>query len=215
MKLNQYSLLALLAASTVIVNGCSTMREQETPSTEQQPGTASSDQPRSQMSMAQMMDELALNELHHINQKEIMMSEMAERKAQSPQLKQQAGAIMADHKALESQVKAAAEAQKVELGTFTPSTFEKSTMDRLDKLSDAQFDQAFMRQLTMSHQMAAKQLKLTRSQVTNPLVARLINQTMPKITQHSQMIKQSAGIAGDEATLEQDTSPSTSSTLGE
>lgn len=224
MKLKNLTQFCLVMASALAFGACSTTSDKQSSdqsgasaeqgaSSEQMSGQSSgmsSDQSseqqagsaQQQMSPSQMMAEMALNELHHINQKEIMLSEMAQNKAQSPEIKQTAQKVMQDHQALEKQVETTAKEQKVELTSFSPSTSEKAMMSRLEQLSGQQFDQAYAQTMLHSHQMATQQLKMTRKQVKNPQITSLIDQAMPKISQHTQASKKAKQAAGQAASSE-------------
>lgn len=147
----------------------------------------SQDQSKGMWSKDVAVNEMALNRLHHVNQKEIELARLAQDKAQSQELKTSAQQIMKDHQALETRVQEVAKSQNVKLQDFQPSTFEKAFMDRLKELSGSQFDQAFMQNMMMGHQEVAQDLRLARNDVQNSQVRQLIDQAIPRIQQHRQM----------------------------
>ena len=149
-----------------------------------QPGQAMSE---AKLSPAQLNQEMVLNQLHHMNQKEIQLSQMAIEKAQSPQVKNAAQEMLKDHQALETRVQELAKAQQLQLSDFQPATDEKQMMDRFGKLSGRQFDAAFMQNVHFSHKAAMENLKLARSEVRDPQIRSLIDQTIPKVSQHKQL----------------------------
>lgn len=141
------------------------------------------------MSEQQMLwqKELALNQMHHINQKEIAMAEMAKEKSENAQVKAMADKILADHQKLKDQVKSVADAETVSLHSFQPATHEAAFMDRLRSMEGAEFDRAFMTSMKMSHESALRDLRFSQSMVKDPEVAALIRGAIPSIRSHGQM----------------------------
>ncbi|HUP56643.1 MAG TPA: DUF4142 domain-containing protein [Bdellovibrionota bacterium] len=146
--------------------------------------TGSSDQ---QMSMEQMQREMVLNRLHHINQHEIELAQLAQDKAQSTQVKSAAQMILTDHQKLDEQVKQSAQGFGFELQGYQAATHEKLGMDRIKNLSGIQFDQTFVKMMKMGHKEAGQLLKGMRADIKDSQLRTLIDATLPRIKAHGQM----------------------------
>jgi putative membrane protein len=141
---------------------------------------------------------MAFNQLHHINQKEIAMSQMALDKAQSEDVKHAARQMIQDHQALDNRLQESARNQNIDLLTFTPATHEKATMDQMKKLSGSQFDQAFLENMRGSHMEAEQTLSQLDRESDNQMVRTLVSEAMPKIRAHRDAsIQGQRGIASD------------------
>jgi putative membrane protein len=146
--------------------------------------TGSSDQ---QMSMEQMQREMVLNRLHHINQHEIELAQLAQDKAQSTQVKSAAQMILTDHQKLDDQIKQSAQGFGFELQGYQAATHEKLGMDRIKNLSGSQFDQTFVKMMKMGHKEAGQLLKDMRADIKDSQLRTLIDATLPRIKAHRQM----------------------------
>lgn len=131
-----------------------------------------------------LADELALNELHHVDQKEIALTELALKNSESEGIKGTARQINNDHHAFERQVDALAKERNIDLKSFSPATYEKVEMDRLSKLKGQSFDLAFMQQMQTSHKVAINQLRLTESKVKDPGIKGILNYSLKHMGQH-------------------------------
>lgn len=131
--------------------------------------------------------ELALNQLHHINQKEMRMSQMALDKTENAQVKAMATKILADHQKIESRVKAVAESENIPLHSYQTATHEAAFVDRWEKMEGKDFDQAFLASMKTGHDMAIGDLKIVERSAHDPEVAALIRGAMPSIRQHDRM----------------------------
>lgn len=154
-------------------------------SSEQMGGTAANEVASTPFSREQLVAELTLNELHHLNQKEIQMAQLAQEKAESAQVKQHAQRVLTDHQNLETRVQEVAESKNVKLQDFQPSTYEKAVMDRLRSLSGKEFDMAFNWNMKDGHHRAIQTLRMQRKTVKDPQITSLISQAIPKMRQHA------------------------------
>jgi putative membrane protein len=172
------------------------------------------------MSMEQMQREMVLNRLHHINQHEIELAQLAQDKAQSTQVKSAAQMILQDHQKLDDQVRSSAQGFGFELQGFQAATHEKVGMDRIKSLSGSQFDQVFVSMMKAGHKEASEALKGLRADLKDTQLKSLIDAALPRIKAHRQMtaslerdlksgMSQKAGEAAGEAAGEM---PSASST---
>ncbi|RZA00196.1 MAG: DUF4142 domain-containing protein, partial [Proteobacteria bacterium] len=138
---------------------------------------------------ALMNREVALNQLHHINQKEIAMANLAASRSSRSAVKNTATRIKADHQALETRVEEVARARSVTLAKYTPATYEEVTMDKLEALEGADFDTAFAQVMKDGHKLTSAQLRILRNRVSDREVLALIDQALPKVRMHEEKSK--------------------------
>lgn len=166
-------------------------------------GQQTQDKQSMQSMQRQWSKEMALNQLHHVNQKEIEMTKMAQDKAQSPELKNFAKQMQTDHTNLDNRIKDVAKTSNVELQKFQPADYEKATMSRLGDLKSGQFDQMFTWTMVRGHEDALADLKRTSDTVQDQQVRSLIQEAMPRMRQHLDMARTmsqsiSRGVASDQ-----------------
>jgi predicted outer membrane protein len=125
-----------------------------------------------------------LNELHHINQREIALAEIAKAKATTAAAERVADAVIATHEKLDARVETAAERAGVELGAYQAATHEQAVMDSLHDLNGKDFDRAFLENMKMSHENAAADLRRAKQSTKDPLLTRAINETLPELEKH-------------------------------
>ncbi len=128
--------------------------------------------------------EVALNRLHHLNRKEIDMAKMGESRAKTASVLTLAHQIRADHEKLENKVVALAKRRNINLESFQLSTYEQAIRDRLDNLSGAPFESAFLRVMERGHEEASTQLRMVRNDLADTEVRGLINEALPQIAAH-------------------------------
>jgi putative membrane protein len=132
---------------------------------------------------------------------EINPSKLAQQKAQNPQVKEYAQRMIKDHGMLEDSLRALERRENISPAPNPISqqlhSQTQSTMTRLQSLSGAEFDQAYMQAMVQSHQEALNmidnqllpatqdpQLRMALSQQVRPIVmshleaARQIQQSM-------------------------------------
>jgi predicted outer membrane protein len=149
--------------------------------------TASSDNYSSTFSRDQFASEMVLNHLHHMNQTEIQLAQLAEERASSEQFKTMSKQMLTDYQSFDSRVQEIAKSMNFSLDSYQPATYDRSALERLRSLSGSQFDQAFSWVLYNNHQDSLQDLRGFRKEVKNPQINSLINQVMPKIQQHASM----------------------------
>lgn len=143
-----------------------------------------SENPNPQMDPMMVQNTMVLNQLHHINQKEIAMAELAKSKTTGMQAKNMADRLIADHEKMDERLKIVAERAGVELASFQPATHEMAMMDTMKELEGKQFDQAFMQSMKASHEMALENLRAAKRLVKDPQIIQAINEAMPQIQKH-------------------------------
>lgn len=168
-------------AGTVLMMSATVYADDTTQSSqEQQPGKKAG-----MMSPEKIQQSAVLNELHHLNQKEIRMGEMAQNKAQSPEVKEFAKTMVQDHKKLENTLRKQAQNQQVSLSDYKAAGYEEETMNNLEQLSGTEFDRAFMELGKLSHKQDIQELQATQDAVENQQIKDLVkNDVMPILQRH-------------------------------
>ena len=81
---------------------------------------------------------------------EVELGQLAQQKASSEEVKKFGERMVTDHTKANDELKAVAQKENVELPQ-EPSAKDKATKARLEKLSGAQFDQAYMKDMVKDH----------------------------------------------------------------
>jgi predicted outer membrane protein len=143
-----------------------------------------SEDPLPESDPALVQKTIVLNELHHINQREIALAEIAKSKASTAAAERVADAVIATHEKLDSGVEDVARRAGVELGAYQAATHEQAVMDSLRDLNGKDFDRAFLASMKMSHESAAADLRRAKQYTKDPLLSRVINDTLPELEKH-------------------------------
>lgn len=129
----------------------------------------------------------AMSTLHQTNQKEIMLSEMALKKASSPEVREYAQMIVQDHQQNEKQLTSMARTLGVELQTQPdPAQMKKNqqTMQKLQGAEGQQFDQMYVQTMIDGHLEAIQKLSKAQGQIDNQQIAQLMSATLPVLQKH-------------------------------
>ena len=155
---------------------------------DEQAGTAPSKQSKQTvMTPDKMKQSTALNEIHHLNQKEIETAKLVQKKAQSPQLKEYAQTILRDHQQADSKLMDLAKSQNIELSKYEAAGFEKSTRQALEKMSGMEFDRSFVEMAKMDHKQNLQEVKTTTDTIQNTQIQQyLTSELMPALEKHQQ-----------------------------
>lgn len=143
-----------------------------------------SDQSNMSPEMRKFQTVMMLNQIHHINQKEIALSRIALDKSQSQEVKNFAQKMVTEHGQADQKVSDLAKSQDVSLEKFQPATYEKVESDRLAKLDGQQFDQAYMASMRMGHRHALRDLEAARNETQDPQLKSLISELTPSVRAH-------------------------------
>jgi len=128
-----------------------------------------------------------LNRAHQMNEEEEDMASMLNSKAGDNQaLMTMATTIKDDHEANDSAVKALAKQENVDLRSYHPN---KALKDRLDNLNGAAFNQAFLDSQLKDHRRALHEFEQAKSQPQSRDMKVYIDQTIPVLRSHMQMVE--------------------------
>jgi len=128
-----------------------------------------------------------LNKAYQINKSEEDMASLLSNKAgDNLALSTLATTLKDDHEANESAVKSLASEENITLESYRPDNTLKS---QLDNLNGAAFDEAFLKQEATDHRVALHTFEETRHQVENRDMQLYIDETIPLIRAHLEMIE--------------------------
>jgi putative membrane protein len=191
------AVLALTAAPLLAQQpgGSSTTdRQGSTPATTQsgsQPAPrsgSSTTQPGAQASSRQAMnpDHAVVMEAAMGGMAEVELGQLASQKAESEAVKQFGQRMVTDHGKANDELKALAQSKNITLQTTLDSK-HKATLDRLSKLTGAQFDRAYMQDMVSDHQKDVAAFRKEAQSGKDPEVKAWAAKTLPTLEEHLKM----------------------------
>lgn|GEM_PF-887406 len=135
------------------------------------------------------------------NSAEVALAQVAERKAQSAEVRQFAQMLRRDHERANQQLQPIAQAHNVSLNQSLDSKHQKK-LDRLQKLSGTEFDKEYATEMLKDHQKDIQKYEHASRNITESDVKQYVDSTLPKLRQHLQHAQHAAVAAGvDNATI--------------
>ncbi|BCS52709.1 DUF4142 domain-containing protein [Geobacter sp. SVR] len=128
---------------------------------------------------------------------EVQLGEIAQTKAQSQQVKDFGSKMVTDHGKANDELKQLAQQKQIDL----PSRLEskhKSMLDKLQKLSGADFDKQYMKMMVKDHVKDVKDFKDATQKVKDPDLKAWAGKTLPVLEQHLQLARDTAAKVGAE-----------------
>ena len=119
---------------------------------------------------------------------EVRLGNLALAKAQSAEVKQFAEQMVADHTKVNNELKEVAAKKSVALPTEV-SDEQKSMLDKLSKLSGADFDKAYVKAMVEDHEKDVKEFQTQAQTGTDADVKAFATNTLPTLKAHLEMIK--------------------------
>jgi putative membrane protein len=119
---------------------------------------------------------------------EVRLGNLALAKAQSAEVKQFAEQMVADHTKANNELKEVAAKKSVALPTEV-SDEQKSMLDKLSKLSGADFDKAYVKAMVEDHEKDVKEFQTQAQTGTDADVKAFATNTLPTLKAHLEMIK--------------------------
>jgi putative membrane protein len=127
-------------------------------------------------------DQAFLAKAFQANMFEIELGNLAQRSS-NPMVKQYAQRMVTDHTNLQNQLKTVASAQGVTLPTtVTPS--DRATIDRLSKLSGADFDREYINTMVKDHKEDISEFHHEATMGTMPTVKTYAANALPTLHEH-------------------------------
>ena len=126
---------------------------------------------------------------------EVELGRLAVQKAKSPEVKQFAQRMVADHSKANVELKQLASNKNVTLPA-EPNAQQKADKDRLAKLSGAEFDREYMTMMTAGHDKAVAAFEDEARNGKEVDVKAWSNKTLPTLREHQTLAKQIAAKVG-------------------
>jgi len=114
---------------------------------------------------------------------EVELGKLATEKASSDDVKKFGQRMVDDHTKANDQLKQVAAQENITLPT-EPSAKDKATKDRLEKLSGAEFDRAYMKDMVTDHQKDVADFARESKTGQNAAVKNFAEQTLPTLRSH-------------------------------
>lgn len=135
------------------------------------------------------------------NQSEIALAQLAQSKAQNPEIKNLAQMLQQDHQQAQEKLQTIAQAHSVTLDT-TPSWTERRTQSKLEKLSGAEFDQQYAKDMLEDHASDIKKFEKASQNIEDSDVKQYAAEILPKLQTHLQHAVSAAKSVGvDQSTI--------------
>lgn len=137
-------------------------------------------------------DAECLAKLHHDNEMEIQMGQLAKKNGQSKQVKAYGDMLIKDHTLADKQVMQFAKRQNLDLTMPAPKDeTEKAEMQakmeamtRLETLKGEEFDREFAKLMVQDHKEAIELIEGTLTSTTDAKVQGLLNKVLPVLKEH-------------------------------
>lgn len=136
-------------------------------------------------------DAAAMKQLAQANLNEIDAGKTAASKAQSPQVKQFAQKMVADHTQMLADLKTLAQKKSVSLPESV-SLMDKAQMEMMKRASGADFDKKYMDQMVKDHQKDLDDVQGLASKAKDPEFKAAVQKASSKISEHLQMAQRIA-----------------------
>ena len=135
------------------------------------------------------------------NQSEIAMAQLAQQKAQNPEVKELAQMIQQDHQQAQEKVQALAQTHGIALDQ-TQGWSERRAQSKLEKLNGADFDQQYSKDMLEDHVADIKKFQKASQQLQETDVRQYAQDTLPTLQKHLQHTEAAARSAGvDQSTI--------------
>lgn len=119
---------------------------------------------------------------------EVELGRLAQTKAQNAEVKSFGQKMVQDHSNANTELKALAAKKNVTLPTDVGAT-HKTTMDKLSKLSGAEFDKEYVAAMVEDHEKDVKAFQTQADSATDADVKAFATKTLPTLKMHLEMIK--------------------------
>lgn len=119
---------------------------------------------------------------------EVQLGQIAEKQAQSQDVKDFGARMASDHQKAGEEVKSLAEQKNAKLSEKT-SWSDSSEMKKLSKKNGADFDKEYMRQMMKDHTADVKEFRKAADNAKDPDVKAWASKTLPVLEQHLQQAR--------------------------
>jgi putative membrane protein len=143
-------------------------------------------------SMVGPAEQRFMNEAAAGGMAEVHMAQVAQKQAQSEQVKSLAQRIEKDHTTANNELKALADRRGVSLPT-APDPKHQATMDRLAKLEGAAFDRAYAKHMVSEHKKDIAKFQRASTNLLDTDLKNFASKTLPNLQEHLRMAQEAAG----------------------
>jgi putative membrane protein len=184
----------LLAGATAFAQQPNSMQQQQTPAQQQTtPGQPNSSLPgadTSAPSTPNFADQAFVEDTLKNNQAQVQMSQLAQQKASSGDVKDFSQRMIQIHTQLNQQLVPLAKQLDVSQNQ-KPSKEQKKEIAQLEQLSGPDFDTAYLQAMAKEQEHSLKQFKSEQS-AQNPMIQKAAKMDEPVLTQHYQILQKIA-----------------------
>jgi putative membrane protein len=136
------------------------------------------------------MTRQVLSKMHHVNQMEIRMGELAMQKGRSQDVRDFGRRLRNDHQMADRRVTRLAAREGIRLMNPPMTPHERSVHRRLRRAHGDRFDREFMSAMASGHTQTIQDLAQARRELRDPQVRRLVGNTLPAMRQHRNMARE-------------------------
>src|SRR5579885_3511545 len=129
-------------------------------------------------------DGQVLSEIHHANQGEIQLAELATSRSLNPAVVDYARKLIKDHTAADQKTLALAKQEKIPVKKLPMTPEETADKRKLSNLSSDAFDEEFNKVMISDHKKVIGQLSEAEQTVSDPKVKSLIASLLPTLHHH-------------------------------
>jgi len=126
---------------------------------------------------------------------EVELGRLATQRAGDVSVREFGARMVADHSRANSELKSIAGQKGIQLPTELNSE-QKSEMDKLSKMSGAEFDKEYMSAMLKDHETDVKDFDTQAREGNDPEIKAFAGKTLPTLQQHLQMAQQAAQKVG-------------------
>jgi len=126
---------------------------------------------------------------------EVELGRLATQRAGDVSVREFGARMVADHSRANSELKSIAGQKGIQLPTELSSE-QKSEMDKLSKMSGAEFDKEYMSAMLKDHEIDVKDFDTQAKEGNDPEIKAFAGKTLPTLQQHLQMAQQAAQKVG-------------------
>lgn len=135
------------------------------------------------------------------NLAEIATAQLAQQKSQNPEVKNLAQMIQQDHQQAQEKLQTIAQTHGIALDQ-NPTFSQRREKDKLEKLSGADFDQQYTKDMLEDHVTDIKKFQKASQKIEDSDVKQYAQETLPHLQMHLQHAESAAKAAGvDQATI--------------
>lgn len=132
---------------------------------------------------------------------EVEVSRLAAERATNPEVKSFASKLVEDHQNANNELVQLANAKKVELPAAPPRG-KRQAVEKLGKLSGAEFDKRFMEEVGIKdHKADIKKFEKASKDVKDPQLKAWVDKTLPHLREHLAMAQKIQGAKPDGAAM--------------